>query len=432
MKVVLPKKLSFSQLRTKLTGKHKFRSLGRYQCGREIVSDDIPVYEIDGDLSFGGLATCKSPWTCPVCRHAILSKRQEEISFINDFWMGKYQVYYPKTSKTANGHQQHNWTACPNLETLPNLDRDVLLVTLTIPHGVKDRLQRLLGSIQHKSGMAYAKHKMFRMADFRKRAFLTWLEHYICGLEVTWSERNGYHPHYHILTYVNKNKMPPEFFQENGDYNFEEISNFFWQNWAWACAEVGLGTVSEKAIDVRLGRDAGSYIAKWSSAHEVSSQHLKKSVSGYSMGELEQMDAQGLTTQVQHNALQHYYQATYRFKMLTYSNSLKAIRQFYKFSKPPQSKKTIGHIQKDIHKQLRNHQKKEFLRKLFKSKGRLYIDKYLRLRYGEGLADPHIFQTEFQYISDDELARMRFMNDMRNHDRIYDSDIEAVFSLHEC
>lgn len=112
-----------------------------------------------------GLQTCGSTWGCPVCSESINAQRQADVEHAVGEWM------------TQGG--------------------TVLFSTFTLRHKRTDSLEHLWDGI----GAAYRK-----MLQSKKWKTLIkghhGLEHYIRLVEVTHGDRNGWHPHLHVLLFL--------------------------------------------------------------------------------------------------------------------------------------------------------------------------------------------------------------------------------------
>lgn len=110
---------------------------------------------------FRGLVTCASVWECPRCANKIRAERAEEI-------------------KQLVGHHGQ---------------ARVLMLTLTVRHGVKDAFGRVLQG-------ANEAWKLFNQGREWKPLKDSWgIVGFTRALETTHGE-NGWHPHHHILVYL--------------------------------------------------------------------------------------------------------------------------------------------------------------------------------------------------------------------------------------
>ena len=185
--------------------------------------------------AYGGLQTCASVWVCPVCAAKISERRKREL---------KHSI------------EQHTGSGF-----------DVLLLTLTTPHYLCDKLFDVL-SRQREALMYF--NKGANVTRFNKSIGLIGQ---VRALEVTHGRlsesNNGWHPHYHILLFV------------NSGLNLKELRRFFYSRWLKACVRAGFSAPSFKH-GVRLddGSKAAAYASKWGLENEMTKGHIKKARRG--------------------------------------------------------------------------------------------------------------------------------------------------------
>lgn len=193
-----------------------------------------------GKAYYHGLQVCASVWSCPVCAAKITERRRAEL------------VAASATAK-AQG-----WK--------------VMLVTLTVPHGLGDDLDSMLDQMQK----AYGKLRSDRAGiAFRKSIGLIGT---IRALEVTHGD-NGFHPHFHVLYFIK-----PEFQITPNEVEFGLCG--LWQK---ACVTVGLPRPdSTHGCRVDDGSWAAAYCSKWGLESEMTKGHTKtsKGKNGRSMWDL--------------------------------------------------------------------------------------------------------------------------------------------------
>ena len=202
-------------------------------CLRSVISSDktVQVFKSQeyGKCHFGGLMVCGSVWTCPVCAAKITEKKAKIIT------------------DTIQAHT--------------NAGGDVLLITFTAPHTAKDRLDDLLKCFKAaESGFAKTK------AVVRIKEEIGFIEP-IKSLEITYGQKNGWHPHSHQLWFVDRG------------VDVEELKRRLFPQWAKYCVKRGLEEPNFlHGLDIRKGLDAGEYIAKmgWNAGREVAKGHTKK------------------------------------------------------------------------------------------------------------------------------------------------------------
>ena len=193
-----------------------------------------------GKAYYHGLQVCASVWACPVCAAKITERRRAEL------------VAASAIAK-AKGMQ-------------------VMLATLTVPHGLGDDVSSILDRMQK----AYAKLSSTRAgAGFKKSIGLVGT---IRALEVTHGE-NGFHPHFHILYFI----------KPGASVTPLEVEFSLCGLWQDACLKVGLPLPDSKhGCRVDDGSWAARYCSKWGLESEMTKSHTKssKGKSGRSMWDL--------------------------------------------------------------------------------------------------------------------------------------------------
>lgn len=184
---------------------------------------------------FGGLMVCGSVWTCPPCAAKISERRKLEIQSATDLF------------KEAGGH--------------------LYMITLTFSHSREDnilslmrRLSKARIKLRESRGYKALRAELGQVGDIRT-------------LEVTFGDKNGFHPHEHSL-WLTANK-----FTARGLESFKSRLFVLWEK---ACRSAGLASPNRKrGVDVRHAMSAAEYLAKfgrestWGVASELSKQHIK-------------------------------------------------------------------------------------------------------------------------------------------------------------
>lgn len=184
-----------------------------------------------GSTHYSGLQTCGSVWSCPVCAAKISERRRVQLQTCID-------------QHHANGGE-------------------VLLLTLTNPHTREDDLAAMLKAQQT------AIHRIYNT----RAAKAFWKRLGCVGTvrawEVTHGHANGWHPHFHILAFV------------DSGLDLAQVRQQLFEIWANACRLAKLAEPSaEHGVDVQNGDQASAYVSKglWSLAHEMTKSHTKRSV----------------------------------------------------------------------------------------------------------------------------------------------------------
>lgn len=206
-------------------------------CGKHRIDKELPVgvtyNEKTGLAGYDNLQYCGSVWVCPDCSYKISQERKTELA-------------EAMKSCRSKGLQ-------------------VLMLTLTVPHYAGDDLRDLLKK------MSKTKHALWtnrNSRDYLEEQFP--LVGHITATEVKYSDHNGFHPHYHILCFTERN-----FKQEDIDL----IQNELYELWAEKCVKNGLSKPSkEHGLHIKIGSNEdvlADYISKWGLASEMTQAHQK-------------------------------------------------------------------------------------------------------------------------------------------------------------
>ena len=185
---------------------------------------------------YGGLGTCASVWVDPICAAKISERRKLELQ---------------------KAIEQHTGSG-----------GDVLLLTLTNPHYLGDKLADVL------EGQRFAL-KYFNagraVQDMNKSIGYIGS---VRALEVTHGRKravnNGWHPHYHILLFV------------QSGLDLDVLRNAFYQRWLKACIKAKMPALPDFKHGLRLddGSKAAAYASKWGLESEMTKGHIKKANDG--------------------------------------------------------------------------------------------------------------------------------------------------------
>ena len=178
---------------------------------------------------YSGLTRCSSVWWCPLCAAKISERRRAEL------------VAAVAVAKSMG------W--------------QVLLMTLTVPHGLGDDVKLILDQ------MLNAWRKMTTSRAGKALKAMLGIEGTIRGLEVTDGD-NGFHPHFHVLVFAQ-----PTFTVNSFQAGYLPL----WQD---ACVKAGLPRPSdERGLKVDDGAKADKYVTKWGLEEEMTKGHTKTSKS---------------------------------------------------------------------------------------------------------------------------------------------------------
>jgi hypothetical protein len=202
---------------------------------------------VDGSgASLGGIATCGSAWTCPICGLRLASRKQVEVE------QGM------KAHVGAGGY--------------------VFLMTATFPH---ERDAMALRDTM--TAMADARRAFQQSKTYRRVLAKTVRTGSITALEITRGDRHGWHPHTHTLLFVT-----PDAFGEVRELDGGRLASRAIDElkaaWFEALVKVGLAEPAQRSdvlahgLDVRGGQYAAEYVskfgrdAKWGLSREVAMQ----------------------------------------------------------------------------------------------------------------------------------------------------------------
>lgn len=177
---------------------------------------------------YDGLMVCASVWTCPVCASKISERRKKEME------------------KAITEHKTKNGK--------------LAMLTLTIRHNRKDRLNDLLGAFNKSTS------KMMSGREYHEIREEMGIIGRVKALEVTHGS-NGWHPHAHIVI-----------FYEN-ETSLKVMENRMYKLWNNACKKVGLSTTQSYGIDLQGAEHVQAYLTKhgsWSIEQEMTKSHIKK------------------------------------------------------------------------------------------------------------------------------------------------------------
>jgi len=184
---------------------------------------------------YGGLQTCASVWVCPVCAAKISERRKHELEKAIE-------------QHTAKGG-------------------DVLLLTLTNPHYLGDKLVDVLEG--QRQALVYFNAGAV-VTRFNKSIGLIGQ---VRALEVTHGRKravnNGWHPHYHVLLFVQSGLV------------LLDLHTALHERWVKACVKAGLPAPSfQHGVRLDNGTKAAAYASKWGLESEMTKGHIKKATNG--------------------------------------------------------------------------------------------------------------------------------------------------------
>ncbi len=182
----------------------------------------------------------------------------------------------------------------------------ILMLSQTAPHQRNDELIGLLD-----------KFGKGRVLMHNRKAWRTWAERNglagsVRALEVNYGFENGWHVHIHELLFFNPGADPDRF----------RIHAELYYQWKDACLSVGLREPTfRRGIDVRDGRYAARYAAKWGIESEITKSHIKHARDG-NYGPFDILEEYGKGKKIFGGLYQTYADAFFRKKQLQWSHAL--------------------------------------------------------------------------------------------------------------
>lgn len=220
-------------------------------CHRHVVTESaMPVFrQLDGSRArLGKVKTCGSVWACPVCAAKVAEQRRRELTHA----MVKHVE--------AGGH--------------------AYLLTFTFPHYIGQTLAELM------EPFTKARQSFQNCRAWKKLMDLAEKVGVVNSLEVTYGAGNGWHPHLHMLVFCNPAAFGEGPADDSGRLSSAAIDHLRGE-WVRLLEKRGLVSGENRnwagryALDVRGGREAAEYIAKWGHdeawgmSSELTSSHAK-------------------------------------------------------------------------------------------------------------------------------------------------------------
>ena len=195
-------------------------------CGK-IFLKEVPLVTVKHSGKtrfFHGVTRCGSVWICPVCSFRLQIRRQNEIA--------EY------------------------IERQKKMERKMYFLTLTVRHFKKQTLQEVLKKVKNawnELGKARQHKPLFKIIE------------YIATVEITYTyDKNGWHPHYHILL------------TEIVNEDISKMIKKFIEDW---CVITGATKKNQKFKQAN-NKELAKYIAKWDIAKELSQSFRKNKNKG--------------------------------------------------------------------------------------------------------------------------------------------------------
>lgn len=222
------------------------------QCLHAIPGQFVELTRSEGKVDAVGLRLCNSAWTCAVCAGRHTENDRATL------------IHAMKTWRAAGGRCH--------------------LLTLTVPHSRHDDVAELVGKLND----ARRRFRSGRAAKVLKR----WAPHSVTALEVTHGDANGWHPHLHMVLFVDPDEQAQMFADEsvrchkgNGRYigevlddddSFTWVHDFLQSKWFDAAEAAGLPRpLSGPGFNLQNEERANAYVTKWGLAEELSKAYVK-------------------------------------------------------------------------------------------------------------------------------------------------------------
>lgn len=237
---------------------------------------------------YAGLERCSSIWACPNCSAVIRAGRAAEIE------------------EAVTAHQKTGGS--------------VVFFTGTVRHHAGDRLEDSLGYVLD-SWSRLRRNKGWRLMK-KKYA----IAHYIRAIEVTRSEKNGWHPHCHALLFLDG---------DISDEKLQALRGDLFHYWSDAVEKLGGKRPTEKGLDLQKcdkeGKVLARYVGKiqekkrWSAGAEMARFDAKNGRAD-SISPFELLDDDSEISPARRGQLwREYYQATKGRRAITWSRGLKKL-----------------------------------------------------------------------------------------------------------
>lgn len=177
--------------------------------------NQVDLLKRQNDARFNGVQTCGSVWNCPCCSARISEVRRQELKQLEE-WAGS-----------------------------PLRGLRLVMMTLTARHrkrSLKDMLERL----------GKAKARMQNRIPWKPLRDDGHLFGSVSVKEATYSEKNGWHPHYHVLCLV----------RADSDEAAQALLEPLRAVWLDCLRKEGLTGTARRAFDLQNGDAVSAYISK--------------------------------------------------------------------------------------------------------------------------------------------------------------------------
>lgn len=192
------------------------------ECHRKVIPGsqaELWLYEKTHKAHFNHLVQCRQVWTCPVCSSKISERRRNELQLALDNWQG-----------------------------------GVALGTFTLQHHLGASLKNVLAT----KDLAWR-----RMTS--SRAYRDLVQRYgIVGMtlarEITYSDVNGWHPHFHAIIWFGGSR---------DSVDLDQLEHDVSALWIYQVIRAGGWALAPYACQIERGNSSvGDYVAKFGSDYE--------------------------------------------------------------------------------------------------------------------------------------------------------------------
>lgn len=220
--------------------------------------DGVPLKRSkqEGFFGFGGLFSCASVWSCPICSSRIADTRCQEISRAFEIWQ---EIGKDGSLRTWSEDQQSWVNSWGDKDSL----HSQVMISFTVPHYVDQSISDLRESFMN------SRRALKRQDELKKNpSFMPWkiickefgVKGTISAVEVTYGF-NGWHPHSHDIFFLDR-KLDHE--------ELEELRTRLTTAWVYACkrSDVRMSPDQEtymyqRSVNVRNAPTAEEYISKF-------------------------------------------------------------------------------------------------------------------------------------------------------------------------
>lgn len=246
-------------------------------CMHLIHSSSVDIKrKASGKAYYSGVSVCGSVWVCPVCASRISQARRDELGM----------------------------ALSNNNNLVP------VMASITLQHYRSDKLKKLIDTLND----SLREMKQGRWwKNFTRRYGI---KAHVSSLEITFSEQHGWHPHKHVLFFLDVS---------GGEPDIEALKAELIERYTNLVREKGMYASEFHSIDVTFcGDDISGYISKWGLMDELAKANVKVGRrESYSPFELAELAGTGERWAVM--AFREYIEATSRRKQFTWSHGARKV-----------------------------------------------------------------------------------------------------------